>query len=100
MSGTISFVGAGADDAARARGRNIKQAIFKNCAPFIYYITKINNMLVHIAQDLDVVVSIYNLIEYSDNYSKTSGSLYQFCRDQLNDDIADSESFKFKSKFL
>ena len=42
---------------------------------------------------------MYNLIEDSDNYSKTSGSLYQFYRDDPNDDIAESESFKFKSKF-
>ena len=43
---------------------------------------------------------MYNIIEYGDNYSKTSGSLYQFCRDEPNNNITDSESFKFKSKFL
>ena len=43
---------------------------------------------------------MYNLIEYSDDYSKTSGGLYQFCRDEPNVNITDSESFKFKSKFL
>ena len=42
---------------------------------------------------------MYNLIEDSDNYSKTSGSLYQFYRNDPNDDITESESFKFKSKF-
>ena len=45
-------------------------------------------------------MSMYNLIEYSDNYSKTSGSLYKFCRDEPNDNIADSKSVTFKSKFL
>ena len=43
-------------------------------------------------------MSMYNLIEYSDNYSKTSERLYQFCRDELNNVITESESFK--SKFL
>ena len=41
---------------------------------------------------------IYNLIEYSDNYSKTSGSLLQYYKDDLNDNIENSESFKFKIK--
>ena len=41
---------------------------------------------------------MYNLIEYSDNYSKTSGSLYEYYKDELNDNIADSESFKSKVK--
>ena len=43
---------------------------------------------------------IYNLIEYSDNYSETFGNLYLFCRDEPNNIITDSKSFKFKSKFL
>ena len=41
---------------------------------------------------------MYNLIEYSDNYSKTSGSLWQYYKDDPNDNIADSKSFKFKVK--
>ena len=41
---------------------------------------------------------MYNLIEYSDNYSKTSGSLWQYYRDEANDNLADSESFKSKIK--
>ena len=59
-----------------------------------------NNTQVDNADDLDVVIPMYNLIEYSDNYSKTSGSLNQSCRDEPNNVIAESESFKFKSKFL
>ena len=51
-------------------------------------------------KDLDVAMSMYNLIEYSDNYSKTSGNLYQFFRNEPNNIMADSESFKFKSKLL
>ena len=43
-------------------------------------------------------MAMYNLIEYSDNYSKTSGSLWQYYKDDPNDNIADSESFKSKVK--
>ena len=45
-------------------------------------------------------MSIYNLVEYSDNYSKKSGNSNQFCRDEPNNTITDSQSFKFKSRFL
>ena len=41
---------------------------------------------------------MYNLIEYSDNYSKTSGSLWQYYKDEPNDNLADSASFKYKVK--
>ena len=43
-------------------------------------------------------MSMYNLIEYSDNYAKTSGSLWKYYRDESNNDLADSGSFKFKVK--
>ena len=52
------------------------------------------------AKDLGVVMPMYNLIEYSNSYSKASGSLYQFCGDEPNNIITSSEWFKFKSKFL
>ena len=54
-----------------------KRVIFKNCAPFTNYVTEINNTQVDNAKDTDAVMLMYNLIEYSDNYSKTSGSLWQ-----------------------
>ena len=54
-----------------------KNVIFKNCAPFTDCITKINNTQVDDAQKIDVVMPMYNLIEYSDAYLKTSGSLWQ-----------------------
>ena len=60
-----------------------KMAIFKNCASFTNCISRINNMQVDDVHDIDVVMSMYNLIEYSDNYSKTSGILWQFYRDAL-----------------
>ena len=60
----------------RAAANDInKTVIFKNCAPFTDCISKINNAQVDNAKDIDIVMLMYNLIEYSDNYSKTSGSL-------------------------
>ena len=47
-------------------------------------------------QDIDIVMAMYKLIEYSDNYSKTSGSLWQYYKDDLHDNITQSESFKSK----
>ena len=54
---------------------NTKNIIVKNCAPFIDCISEINNTQIDNAKDTDIVMPMYNLIEYSDNYSKTSGSL-------------------------
>ena len=84
----------------------------KNSAPFTDCISEINNIQVDNAKIIDVVMPLYNLIEYSDIYSKTSGSLWQYHRDEeaLNNDdnIIDllannnnnnnSVSFKFKEK--
>ena len=63
------------DAGADANNTNIK-IIFKNCAPFTSCISKINNAEVDNAQYIDIVMPTYNLIEYSDNYSKTTGSLW------------------------
>ena len=59
----------------------IKKVIFKNCAPFTNCISEINNTQVDNAKDIDILMPMYNLIEHSDNYSKTSGSLWQYCKD-------------------
>ena len=59
---------------------------------------QINNTDIDNAKDIDIVMPMYNLINYSDNYAKTSGSLYQHYKDYPNDNIADSESFKSKVK--
>ena len=56
--------------------------IIKTCAPFTDCISKINNTQVDNAKDNDIVIPMLNLIEYSDNYSKTSGSLWQYYRDE------------------
>ena len=100
VSGTTTFAGVGGDDAAIAVDRNNKQAMFKNCAPFTDCITELNSAKVANKRNLDVVLPIYSFIEYSDNSSNTSGSLYQLCRDKPNNIMTDSKSFKFKSKFL
>ena len=54
-----------------------KKVIFKNCFPFTNCISEINNTRVDNAKDIDIVLLMYRLIEYSDNYSKTSASLWQ-----------------------
>ena len=81
----------------KADERN-KGVIFKNCAPFIKRISKITDMEIDNAQDIDIVMPMCNLIEYSDNYSKKSGILWQYCKDEPNDNLAHSESFKCKVK--
>ena len=60
-----------------------KSVAFKNNAPFINYISKINGVQIDNAEDLDVVISMYNLIEYSKNYRKTTGILWNYYRDEL-----------------
>ena len=58
---------------------------FKNNAPFISCISKINGELIENAEDLDIVMPMYNLLEYSKNYRKTTGSLFNYYRDELTD---------------
>ena len=65
---------------ANANNAN-KKLRFKNCAPFTNCISKINNNDIDNAKYIDIVMPMYNLIEYSDNYSKTSGSLWQYCEE-------------------
>ena len=95
--------------AAGANANNTnKKVIFKNCAPFTNCISKINNTQIDNAEYIDIVMPMYNLIEYSDNYSKTSGSLWQYCKEipAINNDgdIVDfnganaTDSFNFKTK--
>ena len=81
---------------------------FKNCAPFTKYITHINDEHTDNVDNLDIVMPMYNLIERSDNYSDTSGRLWQFKRDEQNMNngnpanvtTADSTSFKYTSSFI
>ena len=106
VRGTIS-VNNTADQGAAANNTN-KKVIFKNCAPFTNCISEINNTQIDNAKDIDIVMPMYNLIEYSDNYAKTTRSLWQYCRDitarNNNNEIIvfdvnnPTDSFKFKAK--
>ena len=96
VKGTITIAGAGDDAAARQADERDKGVVFKNCAPFTNCISEINNTQVDNAKDIDIVMPMYNLIEYSNNYAKTSGSLWQHYRDEPNNNLANSQSFKFK----
>ena len=94
VKGTITITGEGADAAAERADERDKGVTFKNCAPFTKCISRINNTEIDNAHDIDIVMPMYNLVQYSDNYSKTSGTLWQYYKDDPNDNIANSESFK------
>ena len=94
--------------AADLNKRN-KNVIFKSRAPFTNCLSKINNNQIDNAQYIDIVMPMYNLIEYSDNCSNTSGSLWQYCKEipAVNDNDAivhfnganATDSFNFKTKW-
>ena len=75
-----------------------KEVIFKNNAPFINCISKIKGVKIDNAEGLDVVMPMYNLLEYSKNYKKTTGSLWNYNRDEPSNPLSsNSESFKYKT---
>ena len=93
------------------RDKNDKKLILKNNAPFVSCITRINGELIEYADDLDIAVPMYNLLEYSKNYKKTIGSLYNYSyRDELTNDnnnnnfanrnVVNSNAFKYKNKII
>ena len=85
-----------------------KKLVFKNNAPFINCISKINGVKIDNAEDLDVVMPMYNLLEYSKNYRKTTGSLWNYYKDEPNGgvnngitySIMGSRSFNYKANFI
>ena len=103
---TTTTTGAGDDAAARQTDERNKEVIFKNCAPFTGYISEINNAQVDNAKDLDVMMPMYDLIKHSDDYSKTSGNLWQYHRYEPDLDnngnivsfLGNSALFKFEVK--
>ena len=107
VKGTVTVHGVvnGAENEIRRRNRPL---IFKNNAPFVSCMTKINNEFIEDADDLDIVMPMYNLLEYSKNYRKTVGSLYNYYRDELSDDnnpnnfrntnVVNSNAFEYKNK--
>ena len=86
-----------------------KKLVFKNNAPFINCISKINGVKIDNAEELDVVMPIYNLLEYSKNYRKTTGSLWNYYSDEpssiigsnnITHSILNSESSDYKASFM
>ena len=85
-----------------------KKLIFKNNAPFINCTSKISGIKIDNAEDLDVVMPMYNLLENSKNYRKTTGSLWNYYRDEPNGgvnngitySIMSSKSFDYKANFI
>ena len=98
VKGKITITGAGPNAAGRQADERDKGVAFKNCAPFTACKGNINNIEIDNCRDINIIMPMYNLIEYSDNYAKTSGSLWQYYRDQPNDTLAESESFNSKIK--
>ena len=98
VKGAIKITRAGDQAAARQADERDKGVIFKNCAPFINCKREISNTGIDNTKDIDIVMPMYKLIEYSDNYSKTSGSLRQHYRDEQNDNLTYSESLKSRIK--
>ena len=90
-----------------------KSLVFKNNTSFISCISKVNNTFVNNAEDINLIMPMYNLLEYSDNYYMTSGKLWNYYRDDVNDDqnenndssnygidnnITTNKSFYYKTK--
>ena len=98
VKGTITITGEGDNAGERQADERDKGVTFKNYAPFTKCISRINSTDIDNAHGIDIVMLMYNLIEYRDNYSKSSGSLWQYYKDDPNDNLTDSESFKSKVK--
>ena len=109
VKGTITVMALEANNGANnVRDKKNKPLILKNNASFVLCITRIDGELIEDADDLDTVMPMYNLLEYSKNYRKTIGSLYNYYRDELTNDgndnnfdnrnVVNSEAFKYKNK--
>ena len=96
VKGTTTMTWEGDTDAAKRLEERNKGVVLKNCAPFTKCISKINGTEIDNAKDIDIAMLMYHLIEYSDNYSKTSGSFWQYYKDDPNDNVTQYESFKSK----
>ena len=111
VKGKIVVTARGVDNGANnIRDKRNRPVILNNNAPFVSCITRINGELTEDADDLDIVMPMYNLLEYSKNYRKTIGSLYNDYRDELSDDaddnnfdnikVVNSNTFKYKNKIV
>ena len=105
VNGTVTVTANGDNNNANnIRDKRDRPLILKNNALFVSCITKINGELIEDAEDLDIVMPMYNLLEYSKNYRKTIGSFYNYYRDELggnannNDNTVNSNTFRYKNK--
>ena len=109
VNGTITVMAPGANNNANnIRDKRNRPVILKNNAPFVSCITRVNGELIEDADALDIVMPMNNLLEYSKNYRKTIGSLYNYYRDELSNDaddnnfdnikVVNSNTFKYKNK--
>ena len=95
VKGGITLEG---DNDANKRNKNLS---FKNNAPFINCISRINGVKTDNAEDLNVVVPMYNLLEYSKNYRKATSSLWNYYKDEPSNPLSsNSESFKYKANIV
>ena len=82
------------------------QVSFKNCASFIKSITKIDETTIDDVEDIDLVMPMYNSIEYSSNYCESVGSVWLYSKDEATNfdaviaDDTNFQSFKYKAKLL
>ena len=111
VKGTITVTAPGVNNNANnIRDKRNRPLILKNNAPFVPCITRNNGELIEHADDLDIVIPMYNLLEYSKNYRKTIGSLCNCYRDELSDDpdnnnfdnikVVNSNTLKYKNKII
>ena len=110
VKGTITVTAPGVNNNANnIRDKRNRPVILKNNAPFVSCITRINGELIEDSDDLDIVMPMYNLLEYSKNYKKIIGSLYNYYRDELTNDennnfanigLINSNAFKYKNKII
>ena len=94
-------------DITAANGNANTRVAFKNCSPFRRCVTHTNDEHVGTTENVDIIMPMYNLLEYSANYADSFGSLWQFKRDELQIGIAilevsvdSSLSFKYKANLL
>ena len=111
VKGTIMVRALGVNNNANnIRDKRNRPAILKNNAPFVSCITRINGELIEDVDDLDIVMPMHNLLEYSKNYRETIGSLCNYYRDELSDNadddnfgnikVVNSNTFKYKNKLI
>ena len=111
VKGTITVTAPGVNNNANnIRDKRNRPVILKNNGPFVSCITRINGELIEHADDLDIVMSMYNLLEYSKNDRKTIGSLHNYYRDELSENadddnfgnikVVNSNTFKYKNKII